>query len=162
MSISLSSNSTFYYDKISWYNRLVGIARRAEVSMVRFLCRVRDILWRRDVEFAEIQGALVSFLWGAWLLNPYYVSSNFAQSVLLWVAPSWAWGMLFLFVGAFQFFGLAYRKQRVRRFGSIGACMLWLFVGIFLAQDDWRTLSVPTVFAFSLGSAWGFIRLGRL
>jgi hypothetical protein len=133
--------------------------------MRKAFLRLYEIIWRRDIEYAEIQGSLIALLWGAWFLQQYYdVSFKTKLPVynsLLKVATHEAWGVTFIVIGLIQFFGLLFSRYTVRRIGTMSATVLWLFVGIFLAMDEWRTFSCPTAFAFALGSAWGFIRIGQ-
>lgn len=134
--------------------------------MAKIWSRIYDIIWRRDIEFAEIQGALVTLLWGVWFMQTYYdkaLSSRVqTYDALLVVVPHEIWGGVFIVVGLVQFLGLVYYNYRARRVGAMLATVLWLFVGIFLALDEWRTFSCPTAFAFALGSAWGYIRIGQI
>jgi hypothetical protein len=138
---------------------------KAMRTIASFLSRVHDILWRRDIEYAEIQGSLLSLLWGVWLFHSYYDKSNsersFTYDSLLKVCPHEVWGSIFILVGAVQFAGLLFASYRMRRVGTLLATMLWLFVGSLLAMDEWHMLTCPTVFAFAVGSGWGFIRIGR-
>jgi hypothetical protein len=133
--------------------------------MRRIWSRLYEIVWRRDIEYAEIQGSLIALLWGTWFLQQYYDASFKARlpvyNSLLKIATHETWGAVFVVIGLLQFFGLLLSKYSVRRIGTMSATILWLFVGIFLAMDEWRTFSCPTAFAFALGSAWGFIRIGQ-
>lgn len=134
--------------------------------MKYFWTRLREILWRRDIEYAEFQGAFIAILWGIWFLHPYQVGflsgvKVVAPVIIVAYSTQWhsAWGFLFVTIGSIQVLGLVTHHYRIRRTGAMLGMMAWLFVALLLALGDWRALSCPTTFAFSLGSAWGFIRI---
>ncbi len=127
--------------------------------------RIQEIVLKKDFEYAELQGGLVSVLWGIWFITlaDKIDAQHMASYVtLMRFADHAVWGALFLILGLAQIYGLIRQVYRVRRTTSLFAVVVWLYVTILFGLEDWHALVFPTTAAFAVGAAWGFIRIGRM
>lgn len=111
-----------------------------------------------DYEFAELQGAVLSLIWGTWLLFPDY--PHMPERVLLAAMSHWVWSVLFLAVGSIQLAGLYSAQWPLRRGAIMAACFLWLFSGFLVGFSDWHQPTFPVLIDFAIGSGWGYLRMG--
>jgi hypothetical protein len=126
------------------------------------LARIQEIIVRKDFEYAELQGASIAVLWGIWFAA-FGTAGHFgAVRALSVLAVEQVWGVAFLTLGVVQFVGLVKNSHRLRRASCFAAVVLWLFVSLLLGMEEYRLLAFPTTFAFAIGAAWGFIRIGRM
>ncbi len=130
--------------------------------MTFFLGRLKEILFHRDIEYAELQACLLSLFWGLWLIlfqpfdEPllkylYGLMSNFG--------PDEVWGGFFVMLGVGQTYALVTNYRALRASLMLVSFAWWSAIFLMLAFQVHGALSVPTTFLFSLSSAWGFVRV---
>ena len=137
--------------------RLVGDAIAAG-------CRnIWRVIFQSDIEYGELQGAMLALLWGVWFLLPWYDASAHSYPVfhaLLGLLNNTYWAAIFISIGILQLCGVASKQYSIRRVGAMMALICWLFVGIFLSWSDWHAMSAPTAWAFAIGAGIGFVKIG--
>lgn len=131
-------------------------------SAARFaLSRIADITMRRDIEYAELQGALVAIGWGVWIYAP--ARAPFQNSVLFAplvdTLPIYWWSFLFVLAGVFQASALIVNNISARRAACLAAVVAWLFAAAVLGYGTESSPLIPFILMFALGSAWGYLRI---
>lgn len=130
---------------------------------MRLTDRIIELVYRRDFEYAELQGGWVAILWGLWLLNPWVdVFAVDGWRTVAGIAPDHIWGTALLVVGGGQLLGLLFRNYRCRRAFALSAAALWIAFGTLLGLDKPFRLTVPSCWMFFIGAAWGYLRIGML
>lgn len=124
--------------------------------------RLLDILLNYDFEFAELEGGVLSLIWGVWMLLPISADWYSAFDILIQIAPGTVWATAFITIGAAQLYGVATRSYQVRRHATFFSLLLWLCTSLLVALIDWHIPTVPLTMAFSFGAAWGYVRIGKL
>jgi hypothetical protein len=64
-------------------------------------------------------------------------------------------------MGTLQISGLLCESYTMRRFAAMVALMVWLFVGVCIAHDEWRAMACPTALACAIGAGLGFVKIGQ-
>jgi len=123
--------------------------------------RIIDLVYRRDFEYAELQGGWVALLWGLWLV----VARARAFTDDGWthvgqVAPDGVWGLALALIGLGQLVSLVMRRYRCRRIFALAAAMVWAAMAVLLGMDKFYRLAVPSAGMFFVGAAWGYLRIG--
>ena len=123
--------------------------------------RIIDLVYRRDFEYAELQGGWVALFWGLWLV----VAKARAFTDDGWthvgqVAPDRVWGLALALIGLGQLVSLVMRRYRCRRIFALAAAMVWAALGVLLGMDKFYRLAVPSAWMFFVGAAWGYLRIG--
>jgi hypothetical protein len=98
--------------------------------------RLIDLVYRRDFEYAELQGGWVALFWGLWLV----VAKARAFTDDGWthvgqVAPDRIWGMALVLIGLGQLVSLVMRRYRCRRMFALAAAMVWISLAVLLGMD---------------------------
>ncbi len=130
--------------------------------MKLLLSRLHDILWRRDIEYAEFQSCTIALLWGLWLLLFQPFDSPILQAIygyMMSYAADEVWGVMFLVLGVGQTYALIVRNQPMRAGLMLLSFAWWSSIFLMQAVQTPGTLPVPTTFMFALSSAWGFVRI---
>ncbi len=119
--------------------------------------RVYSLLLREDFDYAEFQAAVIAALWGFWLL---FIGDRTLDPVLRGPILGGLWGWGIFTMGVFQLIAIISNNYELRRGAALVAVVMWLFftVRIFLLEP--QRLLFPTAGMLSLGSAWGYLRLG--
>lgn len=130
------------------------------------LYRIWHLAMRSDVEFAELYGGVFAIVWGVWFAMPWF-GDNMSETML----PVWrtmmvlmdnaGWAAVFVGIGALQIAGLLCESFTVRRSASMLAVMVWMFVGVCVAHDEWRAIACPTALACAVGAALGYVKIGQ-
>jgi hypothetical protein len=131
--------------------------------MTKLVDRLIDLIYRRDFEYAELQGGWVAILWGTWLLNPWvriFVDDGWNRVAGL--APEHAWGAALTVIGICQLVALLKESYRWRRLSALSAAAVWLSLGVLLAMERPYRLAVPSAWMFCIGASWGYLRIGML
>ncbi len=126
------------------------------------LLRIKEILLRRDIEYAELQACLLSVLWGVWLLflNPFDdPRGQHLYGIMMSYAADEIWGTLFLVLGVLQLYALASNKPNERAIFMLFSFAWWSAIFLTQVVAVPSSMTVPTTFLFSLSSAWGFVRI---
>jgi hypothetical protein len=128
---------------------------------MKLLDRLLDLVYRRDFEYAELQGGCIALLWGVWLLNPWvriFVDDGWNRAGGF--APERAWGAALGVIGLCQLLALLRMSYRWRRIGALSAAAVWLALGVLLAMERPYRLAVPSAWMFFIGASWGYLRIG--
>ena len=126
-----------------------------------FVDRIIDLVYRRDFEYAELQGGWVALFWGLWLV----IAKARAFTDDGWthvgqVAPDRVWGVALVLIGLGQLVSLVTRQYRGRRVFALAAAMVWAALAVLLGIDKLYRLAVPSAWMFFVGAAWGYLRIG--
>ena len=126
-----------------------------------FVDRIIDLVYRRDFEYAELQGGWVALFWGLWLV----IAKARAFTDDGWthvgqVAPDRVWGIALVLIGLGQLTSLVTRQYRGRRVFALAAAMVWAALAVLLGIDKLYRLAVPSAWMFFVGAAWGYLRIG--
>lgn len=130
------------------------------VRCPRVLQGIRMGALSTEYEFAEMQGGILAFCWGIWLLLDGRETLTTVYHALCAVVPCPVWAAVFLLLGMVQLGGIALRSWRMRRDGALAACVLWLLSALLVGMADWHRPAFPFLLDFAAGSAWGYLRLG--
>lgn len=122
--------------------------------------RLVDLVYRRDFEYSEFQGALLAIVWGSWMLNPWANVFGEGWRYVAAVAPDQAWGAAFLLCGLGQLAGLLFHRYGARRLFALCGAILWLFTSALLGMERVFHLAFPTTAIFFIGASWGYLRIG--
>lgn len=122
--------------------------------MVRLIERIAEILRTGEIEYAELQGAVMALAWGIGLMC--------IQAPALEVPPAYL-GISLVAVAVVQLLGIRGLHYGLRRFGAMFAIVLWTFVAGEAADagNTWRYVICPTCLCLAISSAWGYYRIGR-
>jgi len=126
----------------------------------KLMDRVIDLVYRRDFEYAELQGGWVALLWGLWLLNPWIDVFADGWTHIAAIAPDHVWGAALVVIGAGQLISLLLHQYACRRIFALSAAAMWMALGVLLGMDRFYRLAVPSSWMFFIGAAWGYLRIG--
>ena len=107
----------------------------------------------------EIQNGLSGLLTGVWLLLPVNTFSSAASyQFFAEIAPEWAWGFLFLILGAAQLISASLDQVRIRRISASLLAMLFIIYisGVLTANP--YSLAIPFIIPMILGQIFSFYR----
>lgn len=111
----------------------------------------RQTIWTAPIIPLEVLMAGVSTIWGLWVLQPFGDSftGSVTFNVLVYIAPEWAWGLVFFVIGQARIYSI-YRKNILYRYRTAWASyLLWGFVAFLVALSRfWSTgFAVYSMFA---------------
>jgi hypothetical protein len=114
------------------------------------------------VEFAELQHGVLATLTGLWIADPfidlYAQNPGYWEKLAVW-CPAPVAGAVFLGVGLYQMWSVLTDQMMHRRYASLAAVMVWLFMGLLLVERFFTTIQVPLYFLFAFQNAVGYVRL---
>jgi len=131
------------------------------ITLTVVVDRLIDLVYRRDFEYAELQGGWVALFWGLWLVVAragIFTAEGWHHVVA--VAPDRVWGAALMMIGAGQLISLVFRQYRCRRIFALAAAMVWIALAVLLGMDKLFRLAVPSAGMFFVGAAWGYLRIG--
>lgn len=135
---------------------------RIAAFLTRGAERFVTLLRRGGFEFSEFYGALITTVWGAWVLFPFQpdtFSSSPSFRGFLAIAPEWAWGLI-AFVAGSVHLCLFVIEHRVGRVGLCGfGLTFWLFLGVVFWTANHSTTAVPLYILQALPFVWSMWRL---
>ncbi len=122
--------------------------------MQRLVSRVIEVLRTGELEYAELQGTLLTGMWGVGLL--------FVNAPSLEIPPA-VLSIGLLAVCGIQLYGIRGMSHTVRRFGAMAAMIMWAFTAGEAADatNMWRYVVCPTCICCVLAAFWGYYRIGR-
>lgn len=122
--------------------------------MQRLIRRIIEIVRTGEIEYGELQGALMALVWGIGLMFVQAPSIDLPPAVL---------GTCLLAVAGVQLGGIRELNYGARRVGAMMAIVVWTFVAGEAADgaNAWRYVICPTCLAFAVAAAWGYYRIGR-
>lgn len=125
--------------------------------------RFFELVLKRDIEAVELFSATAAMLWGAWVLNPsmqtFAASPTFAGAASR--GPEWAWGVLFLALGAAQSAVLILDVIRWRQIVASFAVATWTYLSVLVATSVPESTATVIYPLFALAAAWTVLRLER-
>jgi hypothetical protein len=121
--------------------------------------RIYELLLKRDLDLAELQGGIIAFLWGLWLLLPVNSGGLYPAVFSAWVSYK-GYGVVFVLLGWFQCYAVLGDVHTMRRAATFSALLVWIYIGLLLAQRAAWLLACPTAFTMAAGAALGYWRLG--
>jgi hypothetical protein len=113
--------------------------------MIHFLRRAWEglatALSRPVNKVAAATLSIYTFLWGLWLVNPFWSVFGTANvySWLQSVASETAWGVLALLVGAAMTYGLVKSSENSLTIGAFVGFLHWLIIGMGYFAGDWHS-----------------------
>jgi hypothetical protein len=118
------------------------------------------IVREHDTEPAELLGAILSTIWGLWLLSPMHTFRSSAAYNDLALIPEWLLGSTLLVVGINA--GLALRSGgvRSRRRSAILMFGSWFAIAAAFAHSDITNTGVVVYGVVTLAAGWVYVRLG--
>lgn len=133
---------------------------RPEPTMVqRVAQRAYALIFLRDADFVEVSSGLLMFGWGLQLMLPWSTfTSAIGYQAMSALAPEAAWGGLLLWVGFTQVGSYLLNHWRVRIASSLGAVMLWAFLGVLFGLSNPQGTGIVVYPFLAATTAWVFWR----
>jgi hypothetical protein len=110
---------------------------------------------------ATIIMALFTFLWGCWLLSPFWRVFNQADLYhnLRDVAPEEFWGAFAVFVGGVMIWGIIRHTRRALEIGAFAGWCHWLIISTGYFLGDWRNTGGLTAFMIAVYCGYIYLNL---
>ena len=116
----------------------VKFAMRPEPTLRQRLSeRAWLLIVRRDVDLVEIASGLLMLGWAAQLLMPWNTFSTApGYAAMAAIMPEAAWGLVLGWIGFTQVGAYLLNQWRIRLAASLGACMVWTFLGVLFGYSN--------------------------
>ncbi len=132
------------------------------LRLARMAQRFQELLLTEDFDLAELQAALIAMLWGVWLVffGDYTLVRVLQGPSTGKVRAVVTAGTIIFGLGFLQLRALLMRNFQMRRVTAMAAMIIWAFFSMTVFFQYPSLLLGPTALAFSIGSIWGYLRLG--
>ena len=118
-------------------------------------------VYHEDTYVIEIYQALLSVLWGGWLLAPWPTfPSTPTFRVMALLMPEELWGGMLICVGLLHGCGLARRSLSVRRASILLGFAIWVAISTAIVSANWRTTATITYPWVAINYALVYWRVG--
>lgn len=115
---------------------------------------------QRQNVVAEFLMGTTAFLWGIWLINPFWDTfdlPSFAGFASL--GSELLWGTIYAVIGLIVVIASMTPYQKVRQFMAFVQMIIWVFAATGFALDVPQNTAVPVYIMLSIISFWLYIRL---
>ena len=128
------------------------------------ISRVKHVLIISDTGIIELWVALLTVLWGCWLMMP---SETFATHRAYWVLAQQMsenhWGMVFVGMGLLELVSFLFLNYRARKVTAFLLFSLWFYLTAVIYKalpEGSASFVVVMVGAITVLLAWAYIRIG--
>lgn len=106
----------------------------------RFFTYIATLLYTSETIIERKLGWL-TFLWGAWLFNPWINTFDAGRGydVMRNICPyEWIWGAIIMIVGLKMRWGY-YKGAKQRRDSLFGLLIVWTFIAVMIVSANWTS-----------------------
>lgn len=104
---------------------------------------------------------LYTFVWGAWIANPFW--SVFSRAPLYDAmavfAPEWVWGLFAIIVGIVMIYGVLKPSYRTLSNGALVSTWHWTTICVFYFVADWMSTGGVTCLMLGVYSAFIYLNI---
>lgn len=126
----------------------------------RVAARFYALIFVRDPDFVEVASGVLMFAWGLQLLMPWGTfTSAPGYRAMAALAPEAIWGGVLIWIGFTQVGAYLMDHWRVRLASSLGAVMVWVFLGVLFGVTNPYGTGIIVYPFLSLMTAWVFWRV---
>jgi hypothetical protein len=105
--------------------------------------------------------AVYTFVWGLWLVNPFWNVFEHAAlySQMAEVMPEWIWGSIAITVGVTMGVGIVRHTFSALTRGALAGWVHWFVISIFYFLGDWKNTGGITATAFAVYCGFIYLNL---
>ncbi|AMM44865.1 putative membrane protein [Bacillus phage SP-15] len=126
--------------------------------MSNLLNRIKDYVSKHFI--AETFTSLIAIVWGLSLLHPDATFTLPSYKPMLDIAPEYAWGLLALGIGIFQYIGMVGRKFYLRTISALLATGFWIFVGVMFCLTPIMNTAGGTYIIIGIMTGVLYVKVG--